>query len=906
MIVNYSTIRAFLLCLTLALPAAVQAQAANVSPTLKKMLGSLPIANMKDELQRMMVALEKTPCGGGLKGCYATSTGPLQLYLFTSGTAQQTLLLVVDQQMVMPNLLSEKAQKFMGGTALRSPIIAISTTDFTLDQVKMPAALQKVVRERYFNVNSLEFVAGVQLAARADLGGPIKLAMEAFGVKGNEVTIRAAVVMPIPTDLAGAAGAGAGMAGAVNDGATMKKAGADALNPEAFVELQFAPNAVLAMPMPHMTLTDATFFINNAGTFGFKGNASYEGVPNKTFLMQFQTPLNPAGALDLLDFSFRMATPANFTMEDAAHVMVALASPDPRLAPYGGGFIRNIASFKQPLLAATKPLSVFKLQNPLPVPVYRFGDSSKPWPTNDKVFNIVVLGPLADGGPYMSAAGEVNILGQKMGWLDASAGASGLHGAVGEALTLKLGPLGKVKFRMEALVDVDKGRQDISLKGNLAGQKVEVTLSGSTMSVYVNATCVNPFEIKTQLTIEASTDIAKVFDGQGGVNVDPAKLPNCIGKELEAAYKKIAGEYKDLSGYTASAANAELKKISDAAAAELRKAEEEAKKAAEASRKAYDDAKNAARDVASKTSNAANQAFNEAGNAFKRIGKKKKHKKGPDPKFAASVFDWDYYYDNAPDVVQAKVDLATHWRDNGFNEGRQGSPEFNVVFYRNRYLDVQGLCGAADKLCALNHWLDYGIRQGRQGSANFSVASYLNRYPDLQNAFGRANYEDALDHWFNNGEDEGRDPRPDATASAPLNGMAQAGGGGGSPWDDSAVCQGQHVIGFRIRTGARVDGVQFLYPNGWGAAHGNLGKPPYTYELVLPAGQYFHAVHYRSGGSMDALGLIANTGAGYGMFGGGGGTFNAYAVNAGQKLGCVSGRAGSEIDQLTFSSTGPR
>ncbi|MGQ3054684.1 MAG: lectin, partial [Roseateles sp.] len=589
-----------MLAVTLALHLPVHAQGAPaVSPSLKKMLGGLPIAGMKEQLQGMVAALEKTPCGGGLKGCYATSTGPLQLYFFSSNTAQQTLLLVVDQQMVMPNLLGEKAQKVMGGTALRSPIISISTTDYALDQAKMPPALQKVVRDRYFNVGSLEFAAGVQMAARADLGGPIKLAMEAFGVKGNEVTMRAAVVMPIPTDLAGGAGAGAGAADAVAHGDTMKKAGADALSPEAFIELQFAPNAKLPLRMPKVTLTDATFFLNNALTFGFKGNAAYDGVPNKPILIQFQTPLNPAGALDLLDFSFRMATPANFTMEDAAHVMVAMATPDPRLAGYGGGFIRNIDAFKQPLLAATKPLSVFKLKNPQPVPVYRFGDSSKPWPDDPRFFNIVLLGPLADGGPYMKAAGEVTILGQKMGWLDASAGTAGLQGSVGEAVTLKLGPLGKVRFKMEASADVDKNRQDISMKGNFAGQKVEVTLSGSTLKVFVNASCVNPFEIKVQASIEASTDIAQVFEGQGGVNVDPASIGGCVGKELEAAYRKIAGEYKNLSGYTASAATAELNKMSGAVAAEAERVAKEAEQAAEATRKQYEQTKNAARNVAS-------------------------------------------------------------------------------------------------------------------------------------------------------------------------------------------------------------------------------------------------------------------------------------------------------------------
>lgn len=884
-----------------------------ITPSLKKMLGALPIEGLKDEVHNMVGALKKTSCGGNLTGCYATQSGPLQLYFFTSGQAQQTFLVVIDKKFPLPKLLKENVQKVLGGTSLSSPIISISTTDFDLDTVKMPPALQKVVRDSYFNVNSLAFSSGVQMAARADLGGAIKLTMEAFGVKGDQLTLRAAVVMPIPTDLAGGAGSGAGLADALKHGDTMKKAGADALSPEAYVEFQFAPNTKLPMGMPTMDLTDATFFINNSLTFGYKGNAAYKGASDKKVLVQFQTPLNPAGAMDLLDFQFRMATPPNFTLEDAAHVMVAMATPDARLAKYGGGFIRNIESFKKPLLEVTKPLSVFQLRNPNPAPEYRFGDSSKPFPTDPKVFNMVLLGPLAENGPFMKAAGEATILGQKMGSIDASAGLSGLHGKAVQDLSLKLGPLGKVTVqKMVAQADIDKDTQNIRLKGNFSGQVVEVILAGSTLEIKVPANCVNPFEIRTSVAIQASTNIADVFEGQGGANVNPASIGGCVGKELEAAYNKIAGEYKNLSGYTASAANAELKKISDAANAAAKKAEQEAQKAAkeaekaaEATRKEYEKTKNAARDVASKTSNAANQAFNDAGNAFKRIGKKKKHKKGPDPRFAASVFDWDYYYDNAPDIVKAKVDLATHWKDSGFDEGRQGSPEFSAPYYRSRYLDVQQLCKRGDRQCALQHWLDYGIQQGRQGSAGFSVASYLNRYSDLQRVFGKDNYEDALDHWFNSGEDENRNSRPDSDANGPLAGSQRAGGDGGGAWSDIETCAGQHVIGWRLAYGRTLDRVQFRYANGgWALVQGS--RDAFKADVTLPAGEYVVRVDYGSGSRIDRVSFITNRGRTFGPYGGDGGSPGTYNVTPGEKLGCMAGRSGSSTDQLTFSSTGPR
>lgn len=762
-----------LLLATLLLPMSAYASAPEITPSLKKLLGALPIAEARNEVQGMIGALKETQCGGNLTGCYATESGPLQLYFFTNKGNQQTLLLVVDKSMQLPHLLSDKVQKVMGGTSLSSPIISISTTDYTLDIAKMPPSLQKVVRERYFNVSSLSFASGVQLAARANLGGAMKMTMESLGVKSDQMTMRAAVVLPIPADLASGAATGAGMADAVAHGDTMKKAGADAAMPEAFIEFQFAPNARITMVSPKMELTDATFFINNALTFGYKGNAAFKGAENRKIIVHFQTPMNPAGALDLLDFQFRMATPAVFTMEDAAHVMFAMAVPDPRLAKYGGGYIRNIDSYKNALLSVTKPLSVFQLKNPNPAE-YRFGDSTRPFPNDAKHFNYAILGPLTEGGPYMRQAGDIKILGQKMGWLDASAGSNGLAGDVGAGVTLKLGPLGKVPFKMDASMKVNGNKQDISLLGNVAGQTVSVILSGSTMTIAMNASCVNPFEIKAKVAITASTDIAEVFDGQGGVNVDPSKISGCIGKELEAAYNKIAGEYKHLSGYTASAATAELKKISDATNAAAKAAEEEAmkaakaaeqaaadaQKAAEQARKEYEKTKNAARDVANKSSNAANNALKAAGNVFKGFGKKKRHKPEPDPLFASSVFDWDYYYDNAPDVVKAGVDLSTHWKSNGFNEGRRGSLEFDVKFYRDRYLDVQALCKATDRMCVLRHWLDTGLQSGRQGSADVAVASYLDRYPDLQRAFGPNDYIAAMEHWLDSGEDEGRNPRP--------------------------------------------------------------------------------------------------------------------------------------------------
>ncbi len=878
---------------SLALQSKVHAQ--EISPSLKKMLGALPIAELKDDVQKMVGDLKKTSCGSGLSGCYATKSSALQLYFFTSNTAQQTFVLVINQKMAMPKLLKDNVQKVLGGTSVRDAMISISTADLALDTVNMPADLQKIVRDSYFNVNSLNFSSGVQLSARADLGGVMRMTMQSLGVDADQLTLRAAVAIPIPTDLASGAGTGAGLADALKHGDTMKKAGADALTPEAYVEFQLAPGAVVKMNVPKMSLSDTTFFINNVLTFGYKGNARFDGT-SKDILLQFQTPLNPAGAMDLLDFSFRMAMPQSFTLQDQAMMTVAMAMPDgmaasvtsAALTKMGGGFVGNIKAIKGPLLTVTKPLSVFQLRNPLPAAPYKFGDRNKPFPTNDDPFNVILLGPLADGGPLLYVKSDVRILGQTMGKIEVSAGKQGFHGSVEESITIKLGPLGKTAVKMTAKADITKDLQDISLKGNVAGQKLELILSGDELKIDFSASCINPFEIKTTLKIQESMDIAEIFEGQGGVSVDPSKINKCIGEDLKKALNKVANEYSNLKGYTAKEANKALQKIADEELA------------------AYNAAKDAAREVADKAADAANKALKDAGNAFKRIGKKK-HSKGPDPKFAASVFDWDFYYDKYPDLVKNGADLATHWRDSGFNANRQGSATFHAKYYFNRYTDVQQACDEKDLACILNHWLWTGIDQGRQGSSSFSVADYLSRQKDLQKTYGIDNYSEALNHWITTGEDAGLDGSPSSSASGPVSGPIRVGGGGGGHWNDIDSCQGQAISGFKIRYGSRIDAVQFRYgAKTWGDVHGNSAGNNFNASVSLASNEYIVQVNYAGGDRVDSLSFKSNLGKTYGPYGGDGGGKGTYKVTPGEKLGCVSGRSGEEVDQIVFSSTGLR
>ena len=130
-------------------------------------------------------------------------------------------------------------------------------------------------------------------------------------------------------------------------------------------------------------------------------------------------------------------------------------------------------------------------------------------------------------------------------------------------------------------------------------------------------------------------------------------------------------------------------------------------------------------------------------------------------------------------------------------------------------------------------------------------------------------------------------------------------GGGDSNWSDDDVCQGQPVTGFRVQAGKYVDGIQFQYGGSrWGSVHG-VGNH-WSYEIAFQPGEYVVRVDYRSGSLMDAVGFVTNMGHGYGLFGGGGGTYAAFYPTPGQFLGCMSGRSGSSIDRMIFASTGPR
>ena len=957
-----------------------------ISSPLTKMLSALPLANMKDKILGMVADLKKTSCGNGLSGCYSAKSGEIQLYFFTSNTAQQTFLLVLNTKLAMPSLLKENVQKMLIGTELIDPIISISTADFALSTSAMPPDLQKIVKDSYFNVDSLSFTSGVQIEGRANIAGSMNRMLKTVGVHADKLILSAGVVLPIPTDLAGAAGAGAGLAQELKDGESMSNGLKKAATPEAYVALQMGPNEIIhALFGMDMDLTDAAIQFSNSGVLTVKGNALFNSVPGKKMPLVLHTPVDPAGALDFLDFEFRLATPSAFTMQGGAMVMTSFMSPLQPLVQYGGSFIKGMDKLKKPLLTMTQPLSVIQLKNPQPPTEYKFGDSTKPFPTNNQ-FNFVLLGPLTSGGPLLKAAGDVRILGQTMGSLSAQAGINGFQGTAEEVITVKLGPLGKTGIRMKATADISTTSQLVTMNGNVLGRSLLLTMNDHELKIDSPATCATPFEIRAKATITPDMDIAKILDLEAGANVDPSLLQGCIGADLKRALGLIGNEYKALSGYTASQANQALKQITDSEAAAAKaivdaaaaakaiadkaiadkaaadkaiadaaaaakaiadkaaadkaiadaaaaakaiadkaaadkaianaaaaakaiadkaaadKAAADAAAAANAARLAYQSTKNAARNVANNSSNAANNALKSAGNIFRGFGKKKRHSSGPDPKFASSVFDWDYYYDIAPDVVSNGMDLSTHWHDMGFAEGRRGSLEFYANYYYNRYIDVQRLC-PGNLQCALQHWLDYGLYQGRQGSPDFSIESYLIRYPDLMAAFPNGDFPSAFEHWFASGKDEGRSASPVSGYSGQLPGPLVVGGGRGDAlWSDFNKCAGQYVNGFRVRASGNVDSLQFSYSNmGWADVHGN---PTSTDEVMLPAGEYFVKVDFGAGDDFNMIKFTTNLGRTFGPYGRG--SNGSFTVATGEKLGCMAGRSDSHITQLIFTSTGPQ
>lgn len=107
-----------------------------------------------------------------------------------------------------------------------------------------------------------------------------------------------------------------------------------------------------------------------------------------------------------------------------------------------------------------------------------------------------------------------------------------------------------------------------------------------------------------------------------------------------------------------------------------------------------------------------------------------------------AVFDSTYYADNYSDLKSIfgynETNLRTHWFTNGIKEGREASPSFNVVEYKNYNKDLEAAFGS-NNIKNFEHFVRFGINENRKTSKKFNLLIYKNRYNDLQNAFGNNN-----------------------------------------------------------------------------------------------------------------------------------------------------------------------
>ncbi len=191
----------------LAMPAAYAD--APINPNIKEALYHLPVPGIKGALDDLFKALKQGESGGYAAKTTAKIPGvgdiPLQLYFFGKDE-KQALFLVVDKTIATPKVFNNRAWKQLAGATMRDPIFVLSTVDFMLTVKDMPADFGKVVADSYYNVQALQFTSGFQVAAHLALDGQLKgVIAKGLNFPSTDFTMRAGVVIPVPTDAAGSA-----------------------------------------------------------------------------------------------------------------------------------------------------------------------------------------------------------------------------------------------------------------------------------------------------------------------------------------------------------------------------------------------------------------------------------------------------------------------------------------------------------------------------------------------------------------------------------------------------------------------------------------------------------------------------------------------------------------------------
>jgi len=123
------------------------------------------------------------------------------------------------------------------------------------------------------------------------------------------------------------------------------------------------------------------------------------------------------------------------------------------------------------------------------------------------------------------------------------------------------------------------------------------------------------------------------------------------------------------------------------------------------------------------------------------------------------LFDWEFYYNNNPDLQKAfgknQSLLYQHYNNHGKKEGRAPSEFFNPCVYLGLYEDLQKAYGSTNYIAAYDHFVEFGIKEQRQASNTFSIAIYKSNYEYLRKAYGDNNLM-YLYHYKKYGKKEGR------------------------------------------------------------------------------------------------------------------------------------------------------
>ena len=144
----------------------------------------------------------------------------------------------------------------------------------------------------------------------------------------------------------------------------------------------------------------------------------------------------------------------------------------------------------------------------------------------------------------------------------------------------------------------------------------------------------------------------------------------------------------------------------------------------------------------------------------------------------SSVYDYNYYVANNPDIAKAyenksDKEVLSHFVNCGMKECRQAKKDFNVISYKNRYADLR-IAFHNDYVKYFKHYMESGKKEKRlttgfekqvvepvtvlngvDYSKVYNYDYYMQNNPDVKAAFG---FDDigALEHFVNNGMNEGR------------------------------------------------------------------------------------------------------------------------------------------------------